>query len=216
MIVSKAVKMAEMMNIPVLGLVENMSYFICPDNGKEYRIFGESHIDEIADKHNLKVIAKLPIDPKISAACDKGMIELFDGDWFDDISKILENSEEKEIMRIAVAGEGKNVTEHFGHCVNFLIYDVENGKIIKEESIPNPGHRPGFLPNFLAERGVNVIISGGMGGGAVDIFNERNIEVIIGASGDAKKAVINYLNGELKSTGSICHEHQHHDECHGD
>ena len=73
MIVSKAVKMAEMMSIPVLGLVENMSYFKCPDNDKEYKIFGESHIDEIAEKHNLKVLAKLPIDPKISAACDKGM-----------------------------------------------------------------------------------------------------------------------------------------------
>jgi len=213
MIVSKAVKMAEMMNIPVIGLVENMSYFKCPDNGKEYKIFGESHIDEIAEKHNLKVLAKLPIDPKISAACDKGMIELFDGDWFDNISKILESSEEKEMMKIAVAGEGKNVTEHFGHCVNFLIYDVENGKITNEESIPNPGHKPGFLPNFLADRGVNVIISGGMGGGAVDIFNERNVEVVVGASGDAKTAVLNYLKGALKSTGSVCHEHHHHDEC---
>ena len=213
MIVSKAVKMAEMMNIPVIGLVENMSYFKCPDNGKEYKIFGDSHIDEIAEKHNLKVLAKLPIDPKISAACDKGMIELYDEDWFDNISKILENSEEKEMMKIAVAGEGKNVTEHFGHCVNFLIYDVENGRITNEESIPNPGHKPGFLPNFLADRGVNVIISGGMGGGAVDIFNERNVEVVVGASGDAKTAVLNYLKGELKSTGSVCHEHQHHDEC---
>ena len=213
MIVSKAVKMAEMMSIPVLGLVENMSYFKCPDNDKEYKIFGESHIDEIAEKHNLKVLAKLPIDPKISAACDKGMIELFDGDWFDNISKILESSEGKEMMKIAVAGEGKNVTEHFGHCVNFLIYSVENGNITNEESIPNPGHKPGFLPNFLADRGVNVIISGGMGGGAVDIFNERNVEVVVGASGDAKTAVLNYLKGELKTTGSICHEHQHHDEC---
>ena len=125
----------------------------------------------------------------------------------------IKNMEEKEMMKIAVAGEGKNVTEHFGHCVNFLIYDVENGKITNEESIPNPGHKPGFLPNFLADRGVNVIISGGMGGGAVDIFNERNVEVVVGASGDAKTAVLNYLKGELKTTGSVCHEHQHHDEC---
>ena len=125
----------------------------------------------------------------------------------------IKNMEEKEMMKIAVAGEGKNVTEHFGHCVNFLIYSVENGKITNEESIPNPGHKPGFLPNFLADRGVNVIISGGMGGGAVDIFNERNVEVVVGASGDAKTAVLNYLKGELKTTGSVCHEHQHHDEC---
>jgi len=96
--VSKAVKMAEMMNIPVIGLVENMSYFKCPDNGKEYKIFGDSHIDEIAEKHNLKVLAKLPIDPKISSACDKGMIELFDGDWFDHLSRLLvEESEVKEV-----------------------------------------------------------------------------------------------------------------------
>jgi len=94
MIVSKAVKMAEMMNIPIIGLVENMSYFKCPDNGKDYHIFGESHIEEIADKHHLKVLAKLPIDPKISAACDKGMIELFDGNWLEPVAKILEKMEE--------------------------------------------------------------------------------------------------------------------------
>ncbi|NLO10118.1 MAG: Mrp/NBP35 family ATP-binding protein [Clostridiales bacterium] len=95
MIVSKAVKMAEMMNIPIIGLVENMSYFTCPDNGKDYQIFGESHIDEIADKHKLKVLAKLPIDPRISTACDRGMIELFDGDWLDSIVDILKNMEER-------------------------------------------------------------------------------------------------------------------------
>lgn len=89
MIVSKAVKMAEMMNIPILGLVENMSYFKCPDNDKEYAIFGDSHIDEIAQKHHLEVLAKLPIDPKLAAACDKGMIELFDGDWLDPIADQL-------------------------------------------------------------------------------------------------------------------------------
>ena len=79
--------------------------------------------------------------------------------------------------------------------------------------MPNPGHRPGFLPNFLADRNAKVIISGGMGGGAVDIFNERGVEVIVGASGDAREAAEAYLKGELVSTGSICHEHQHGDEC---
>lgn len=220
MIVSKALKMAEMMKIPVLGLMENMSYFRCPDNGKDYHIFGESHVDKIAEKHDLKVLAKLPIDPKISSACDTGMIELFDGSWFNAAGELLagqvsksNESEEKMMMRIAVAAEGKNVTEHFGHCVNFMLYDVENSKITKEESVDNPGHKPGFLPNFLADKGVKVIISGGMGQGAVDIFNERYVEVVTGASGDARTAAESYLKGELKSTGSVCHEHQHHDEC---
>lgn len=117
------------------------------------------------------------------------------------------------MMRIAVAAEGKNVTGHFGHCLNFMLYDVENDKITKEESVGNPGHKPGFLPNFLADRGVKVIISGGMGQGAVDIFNERNVEVVTGASGDARTAAENYLKNELRTTGSVCHEHQHHGEC---
>lgn len=83
MIVTKAVKMAELMNIPIYGLVENMSYFTCPDNGRDYKIFGDSHIDEIAKEHNLSVIAKLPINPELAAACDKGEVESICGNWFD-------------------------------------------------------------------------------------------------------------------------------------
>ncbi len=117
------------------------------------------------------------------------------------------------MKKIAVASENDKVAGHFGHCMNFNIYEVENGKIVKHESIPNPGHRPGFLPNFLNDMGVNVIISGGMGAGAVEIFNEKGIEVITGASGNAINVSEEYLMGKLKSAGSICHEHQHHDEC---
>ncbi|MEG2346003.1 MAG: Mrp/NBP35 family ATP-binding protein, partial [Anaerovoracaceae bacterium] len=90
MIVSKAVKMAELMNIPVIGLVENMSYFTCPDNGKDYKVFGESHIEDVAKAHNLDIVGRIPIDPKLSAAADKGMIELFSGDWLDELGKTLE------------------------------------------------------------------------------------------------------------------------------
>jgi predicted Fe-Mo cluster-binding NifX family protein len=116
-------------------------------------------------------------------------------------------------MKIAVASENEMVTEHFGHCVNFNIFEAENNRIVKSESIANPGHRPGFLPNFLNDIGVNVVISGGMGGGAIDIFNEKGIKVITGATGSAEAAAISYLQGILISTGSVCHEHQHHDEC---
>jgi len=118
-------------------------------------------------------------------------------------------------MKIAVASEGSMVTGHFGHCENFNIFEAQGGKIVSEASIPNPGHRPGFLPNFLHELAVNVIISGGMGGGAVEIFNEKGIEVITGASGAAGEVVLLYLQGKLKSSGSVCHEHQHHDTCGG-
>ena len=85
-------------------------------------------------------------------------------------------------MRIAVASEGNIVTGHFGHCEGFLVFDTKEKEITTKTFIPNPGHRPGFLPVFLHEQGVDVIISGGMGGGAVEIFNEKGIEVILGAS----------------------------------
>ena len=116
-------------------------------------------------------------------------------------------------MKIAVSCNGKNIWPHFGHCENFMVYDIENGKIVKEQNVPNPGHKPGFLPNFLADMGVEVMISGGMGGGAVDIFNERNVEVVLGAEGDAREAVVAWLRGELKSTGSVCHEHENAGNC---
>ena len=95
MIVGKAVKMAEMMNIPIIGVVENMSYVKCPDCDKEIPVFGESHLDEVAKEFNLSVLGRLPIDSKLAAACDKGAIELFEGDWLDDAVKAVENCENR-------------------------------------------------------------------------------------------------------------------------
>ncbi len=90
MIVEKAVKMAENMNVPILGVIENMSYFKCPDCNNEHKIFGESHIEEVAMKHNLEVLAKLPIDPKVAVSIDKGLVELCDDSLFNGVAEILE------------------------------------------------------------------------------------------------------------------------------
>lgn len=89
MIVEKAVNMAKMMDVPVLALVENMSYITCPDCGKEIHVFGESHIDEIAKKHGVETVARMPIDPKLAAACDTGTIESFNGTWLDGVLEKL-------------------------------------------------------------------------------------------------------------------------------
>lgn len=86
MIVEKAVNMAELMNVPILGIVENMSYFECPDCNKRHTIFGESHVDELAQKHGIKNVAKLPMDASIPARCDAGKVENIEGDWLDSIA----------------------------------------------------------------------------------------------------------------------------------
>lgn len=92
MIVAKAVKMAKMMNIPVLGLVENYSYFHCPDNDRDYQIFGESHLEQTAAAYGLQVLAKLPVDPSIAAACDAGKIEEINLPVINDCCSYLESA----------------------------------------------------------------------------------------------------------------------------
>lgn len=91
MIVGKAVKMAKMMNIPILGVVENMSYFECPDCGKRHSIYGESHIEQVAADFGVDVIAKLPIDPQIAKCADTGTIELFNLDCLDSAADAIED-----------------------------------------------------------------------------------------------------------------------------
>lgn len=87
MIVAKAVKMAKLMNVPIVGLVENMSYFKCPDCGKELQVFGESKAEEIAKAQGIDTVARIPIDPALANLADKGAIELFEGDWLEKLAE---------------------------------------------------------------------------------------------------------------------------------
>ena len=90
MIVAKAVNMAKKMDIPIIGIVENMSYLTCPDCGKKISVFGESHIEEVAGEHGLKVLAKLPIDPKVAELVDAGKIEYLKEEWLADAVDAVE------------------------------------------------------------------------------------------------------------------------------
>jgi len=89
MIVEKAVNMAKLMNIPVLAIVENMSYYKCPDCGKEHRIFGDSHIEELAKKHGIETVCRLPINPELASAVDRGMVELVGEDGLKPIMELI-------------------------------------------------------------------------------------------------------------------------------
>lgn len=93
MVVEKAVKMAEMMNIPIVGVVENMSYLVCPDCGREIPLFGQGKTQAAAQAHGLKLLARMPIDPKLAELTDAGRIEDFDGNWLSPVAGILEKFE---------------------------------------------------------------------------------------------------------------------------
>ncbi len=89
MIVGKAVKMAEVMNIPILGLVENMSYFECPNCHERHDLFGRSRLDDVMREYGIPNGARIPVDPRLAAACDRGKIELFAGEWLDSLTDSL-------------------------------------------------------------------------------------------------------------------------------
>lgn len=108
-------------------------------------------------------------------------------------------------MKIAIATEGSMVAQHFGHCPEYTIVDVENNRVQSRVVIPNPGHRPGFLPEYLAGQGVSCVIAGGMGPRAQELFEQRNIETVIGVTGTVEDAINDYLAGRLKSGPSTCH-----------
>lgn len=233
MIVQKAIQMAKMMSIPIIGLVENMSHVVCPHCQESFSIFGNGKTEAVAREANIPYLGNLPIDPELAALCDQGNIERFHKRYLDDSLAALErmikpgkNDDEPAInevsqnqvpasgaVKIAIASDGTNVTEHFGHCAGFVVMTIENQTTTDRAFVENPGHKPGFLPNFLHDRGIQVIIAGGMGSGAVEIFKEKGIEVITGASGSVDTVVEQYRSGQLKSTGSVCHDHQHADSC---
>lgn len=116
-------------------------------------------------------------------------------------------------MLIAIAREGDCVSQHFGHCEGFELVNVKDGKMTGSETVPNPGHRPGFLPVFLAQKGVKVVIARGMGGSAQDLFAQNGIEVYTGARGSIPEVIDAYLAGTLKSKGGVCHSHSFEGHC---
>lgn len=108
-------------------------------------------------------------------------------------------------MKLAIALDGENVAEHFGHCDKYAIFNVEGSSAKHLENLQSPKHEPGKLPVFLAEHKVNLVIAGGMGPKAVELFNQRDIEVILGVKGAVDLVAKQFAAGLLKPGESSCH-----------
>ena len=107
-------------------------------------------------------------------------------------------------MKIAIATDGNFVSAHFGRCPSFTIVEIEGGKLVNRTVIDNPGHHPGFLPQFLHKNGVNAIVAGGMGQRALGLFAEAGIEVIVGISGNLDEVINKIVSGTLDGGESLC------------
>jgi predicted Fe-Mo cluster-binding NifX family protein len=117
-------------------------------------------------------------------------------------------------MKIAISTDTGHVSAHFGRCPSYTIVDIEEGRVVAREEIPNPGHSPGFLPNYLSQRGVQTIIAGGMGPRAQGLFAEKNIQTVIGVQGSIDEVIEKFLRKELEAGQDLCdHGHRHEESC---
>ncbi|PYG89926.1 Mrp family chromosome partitioning ATPase [Ruminiclostridium sufflavum DSM 19573] len=212
MIVKKAYNMAKAMNIPVLGIVENMSYLRCPDCGKNIKIFGESKVDSIAEKLGIKVLGKMPIDPSVAELCDRGEVEKLNNDYLAEavstIEKKLDVGKVIKTLKIAIPTDGTNISLHFGKCEDFTVFDIENSVIKSKTMLSTEGNLHGLLPTFLSVKGINAVIADSMGDGAKNNLIKNNIEIISGVSGDIDQAINAYLEGTLQAAGTKSAEHE--------
>lgn len=217
MIVEKAVKMAEMMNVEVLGLVENMSYIKCPDCQKEISVFGESNINEVASKHNLEVLGRLPIDPTFASLCDKGELESIEVDY---LNKVLDKLEglTVTVLNVALPVKDNEIDEHFGKAKKFFVYQVVRDMVIGgfKLDINQEGHVN--VANSLKEKNVHVVICNHIGNEAINYLDSLNISVKSKVSGLPLDAMYKYLAKEIKDEcadcacddGCDCSECDHH------
>jgi ATPases involved in chromosome partitioning len=226
--VRRCINFCKQVNVPVLGVIENMSGLVCPNCKTVINIFKAGGGEKMAGKMGVPFLGKIPIEPQIVEASDSGKPFVYHyskteaARAFARAIEPIINMEEKvkveskdtpvihdnvNNLKIAVPVVGGRLSAHFGHCEEFVLFDVdmEGKKILSQERAPAPPHEPGLLPVWLKERGAHLIIAGGMGSRAQGLFTEKGINVIIGASSDNPEEVVkDYLNGKLKTSENIC------------
>lgn len=229
--VRKSINFCRQVSMSILGIVENMNGLVCPHCGKKIELFSYNGGQEMARKEGLPLLASLPIEPEFVRQGDSGhLMEFAKKDTpftqaFDRMvdtivgkgpEKPQENldlerkdkddmpvQDQKTVFAVPIAG-GK-LAAHFGHCEQFALIVTEGGKITGTSMHTPPLHEPGVLPKWLHEQGAHVIIAGGMGTRAQQLFNENGIKVVIGAPADAPESLVNqYLADALVTGDNIC------------
>lgn len=216
MIVEKAVNMANMMEVPILGLVENMSYLSCPDCGKEIKVFGESHVEEIAAEYGIPLIGKIPIDPAIASACDAGKVNEVDGSMLKSFEETLEElnndsiKKDNQPFRIAIPYEDDKVFQHFGHSEKFKIYTFVGSDLAGSEVVDTNGQGHGAIVEFLKSQDVQAVICGGIGSGAREGLEAAGMFVFGGVTGECDAVITDWFTGTLKyDPDAACSHHEH-------
>jgi Mrp family chromosome partitioning ATPase/predicted Fe-Mo cluster-binding NifX family protein len=227
--VRKSIGFCRKLGVPVLGIVENMSGFVCPKCGEVTEIFKSGGGESLAAQTGVPFLGRIPLDPNMVLAADEGkplMKSYSDSpaaEAFRDVirpiltlgktgergaeAKDETSNEETDHMRVAIPLANGLLSMHFGHCESFALIDVDQGaKQITSKKIVNaPPHEPGLLPKWLHDLGANVIITGGMGRRAQDLFLQQDISVVLGAPAkDPESIVKDYIAGTLETGENVC------------
>jgi ATP-binding protein involved in chromosome partitioning len=234
--VKKCITFCRQLNLPVLGVIENMSGFVCPHCSKRIDVFAGDGGQEIARDFDVSLLGKIPMDPALAHACDLGrpfvdtarqnLTAEAIGSAFEPLLNIekqgqtdtsvsgvsqkenhVNKKEKKGAMRIAIPVTEGKLSAHFGHCEEFAVVDVDEQtrEIAGVAKLLPPAHEPGVLPKWLSEQKADVIIAGGMGQRAQQLFAQNNIKVVVGASDQPLEVLVSaYLNNTLETGSNIC------------
>jgi Mrp family chromosome partitioning ATPase/predicted Fe-Mo cluster-binding NifX family protein len=224
--VRKCVTFCRQVDLPVLGVVENMSGFTCPKCGEFLHIFGSDGGQDMAQEMEVPYLAAIPIETEVVASGEKGKPIVQSHPHSETakafgriVRRLIEPDLREAEARLASSGEGNGKTviavpvsngilaQHFGHCEQFSLFEVEpDGKTFAgKRSLTPPPHEPGVLPRWLHEQGANVIIAGGIGARAQSLFSENSIKVVVGAPAESAEEVVQaYLDGSLKTGENVC------------
>ena len=225
--VRRCIAFCERLSLPIVGIVENMSGYVCPGCGRRTDIFKAGGGESLAAETHLPLLGQIPLDPDIVIAGDAGVpfaeteaaspsAKVF----ADVVRRILgdeggrktqadreEPLKENGRMKIAIPLVDGRLCMHFGHCEAFAMVEVDAAekKILHTDKLTPPPHEPGVLPRWLHEQGANVIIAGGMGQRAQQIFADEGIEVVVGAPSDTPEELVTALvNGTLHAGENVC------------
>jgi ATP-binding protein involved in chromosome partitioning len=219
--VKKCITFCQQLNLPVLGIIENMDGFICPHCNQKTDIFEGDGGRQMAKDFDVPFLGSIPIDSNMVGAADLGKPFIYYNnqsptaqalnDAFEPLlrsSKQIEiNNKEHGKMRIAIPLFDGKLSQHFGHCEKFAVIDTDDNSssISNREDLTPPPHEPGVLPKWLGGIGVNVIITGGMGQRAQQLFAQNRIEVVVGAPADSPENLASaYLNKTLQTGANLC------------
>ena len=231
--VRKSINFCRQLKIPVLGVLENMSGLVCPHCGTVIDVFKRGGGETMARQMGVPFLGRIPMDPQIVGTSDEGKPFVYHARQGESaeafiraIQPVLQLQEGSEplgkpvtqsaqpitegsmkSLKIAVPTAAGNLCAHFGHCEQFALFDVDtdNKTILKTTMLVPPPHEPGLLPTWLQEQGADVIIAGGMGSRAQELFLGKGIRVVTGASQEVPaKVVTDYLSGALKTGDNVC------------